>query len=413
MKVFKIFFFSLLGLFIVNGFVIGVQESQNIHFYVVFPLIMILIFFQGPAALSIANIATNQKSFFLILFYIVLELCYNALDQSGLQNIIKKALGILYHLLLPFIVYLVSYNFMSFEKGDILKLLYSIRRLVIVSMIVIIPGFIYSLNSVELNEFATNMAVFVFVFFIPFIMLKKTKWNFVIIALIIIAILFTAKRGAALGATIAYLITLIFDSKISVIKKFLFLLVPILFLGVLNLVFTEQIDKVYQRFEKESEISENEQYGSSRGDIWAVHFVKFADGSTSEKLFGFGAGSSGDLTERFSFRRVSAHNAYIGIGFEYGIVGLVLFVIFLIHLLFIIKKAYKTNFIFSDLMLYTLVLIIITSFTEVQFETYYIIYPFFFLGCMSGLLLNRNFNLKLMNKPLIRNKKVLQFIRSN
>jgi len=319
---------------------------------------------------------------------------FTAVDTRDFVGAVKIIIAFINTLILPFLIYLLSFLYISSElKGDIYELLKKIRRYVIFAVILVIPGFIQSIQELgEGAEFAKNIAIFCFIFFIPFILLIRTKWNYVFFCFILIALLLTSKRGAITGMVIPYFIVVFFDPSTPKFKKVLLFLLPIFITIILAVSFPKNTEVVYGRFAKENELENVESFGSSRGDIWAVHLIRFSSGTSQQQLFGFGFGSSYDLTEKFSIRRVSAHNVYIGIGYQFGIIGLSLYVIFLLYLLFQARIAFKKNYIYSKLILYTVLVVIITGFSEVHFETYYIIYPFFFLGIMIGLMNNKKYN---------------------
>lgn len=164
----------------------------------------------------------------------------------------------------------------------------------------------------------------------PFIFLLKGKRRTILFFVVIVAILLSAKRTGSIALIISFMLYILsrakgFDKKIGAIFLIGFLTIAIWVL--FSLFFSEYFELLIGRFES---ISEDK--GSGRGDLFLMVWELILKSDTLELIFGHGYNSVVEVLE------YSAHNDFLEVMYDQGIIGLGLYVYIYISLIRTIKK---------------------------------------------------------------------------
>lgn len=131
------------------------------------------------------------------------------------------------------------------------------------------------------------------------------------------ALLLLASRGMAIAAGLA-LVALVVRIGVQDWRKLLPVVALLAITGAGMLL--PGGEGLVQRF-----TSERVESGGSRTPIWQVVYGSYRDGNLLELAFGNGFESSQDVVERGFGTLTSTHNAYLEVLYEFGVVGLALF----------------------------------------------------------------------------------------
>ena len=224
----------------------------------------------------------------------------------------------------------------------------SFLKLLIIQMInICIVGIIYLIYSkdVYVNSFYTNVlainGIYYIVLLVPYIYcIGRTTVRTLMLTLACIPILYSMKRAAVLAIAVSFLINFILESQLNPVKRHkIFKLVVlcniiiIIFIGVYNYLKNTLGLNILARF---SELAADG--GSGRIDIWQRTLTEFADSNMLEIISGHGYNS---VSDHFLF---SAHNDFVEILFNYGLIGEILYVLICINLIRYCVKMYKFRF---------------------------------------------------------------------
>jgi O-antigen ligase len=220
------------------------------------------------------------------------------------------------------------------------------------------------------NVLQMNVAYFVLLI-IPWIFLiEKRVLRIVLFFIILIPILFSVKRTAVIalsaGIVFGYGTELITKRDKGRIKKlFIILIVIVLAFFVFETINELTVGRLYSRFE-----SIPEDRGTRRLKIYADVFHLLVNSSYIEWLIGHGHNTVKD----YMFRGFSAHNDWLEVLFDYGLIGFCLYCLF--HLLLIMKciNLTKESSIYASVFASSYIIFLIMSMTS-----HLIIYPYVFV----------------------------------
>lgn len=182
----------------------------------------------------------------------------------------------------------------------------------------------------------TNSSYYL-LYFLPmlFLFLKENHRKYMFIITLVVIILSSKRSGfLALGlGFLSYYFTI--NKKQKNNKKILsFLLVLIVIYFVFNWINSIMDGRLLERFE-----SASDDRGSGRLDVWLYVWTIIQDSSLLNLLFGHGFNSVILQTDT----DYSAHNDFLEIIFDFGWIGFVLFIAFLISSIVFLKRLSKTH----------------------------------------------------------------------
>lgn len=187
--------------------------------------------------------------------------------------------------------------------------------------------FIHHRTSASDSELEGDNSVFFVLLMIPWISLvsnNSKRWLATI--LIVLCSIVSLKRSAIIiglsSSALIYFRDFLWRRKKSVATLFGAVIIVMLAVGIMYTQ-SETIDKVSQRFEQVEDDG-----GSGRDVIYADVINRYEQGSIIQKVFGRGF----DSVRRDStfFVPVSAHNDFLEVLYDFGIIGFVIYV--MIHL---------------------------------------------------------------------------------
>lgn len=167
----------------------------------------------------------------------------------------------------------------------------------------------------------------------------------IFVVIFLFVALLTGSRGGLLAIALAIVTYLLFYSKNdkNKIKKILISIIIVIILivsinGLLNLLSPD----IAKRF---SVKNVQESGGTGRTEIWKYYLNFFKESKILRKIFGYGAGTILNIYEKV------AHNNWIQLLIENGIMGEIIFILLMISLL---KTSYRNNnvYLFSVLIGY-------------------------------------------------------------
>lgn len=191
-------------------------------------------------------------------------------------------------------------------------------------------------SNVDNNNLATMMCLQVVAGFFLFLRTPKKGSKIIYLflsALIIIAIFYTGSRGSLVGLALSFVILfLVSRTHHKIIKLVVASMIIIAIFYLLVLVLPSSVT---QRFSIESVL---ETGGSGRFEIWADAFILFKEAPLLNKLFGFGWSSFPYIMKSSFHWFVAAHNDYIEVLVELGVLGFALYVVMLLTFFNIARK---------------------------------------------------------------------------
>lgn len=189
---------------------------------------------------------------------------------------------------------------------------------------------------------------------VPFLFLKKTKINYILIAISAIALLVSAKRGPIVAFSIAMLFFYITNTKFNIRKLVGILIALLITLYVINTYFESELNNFFLRWE--NDFDEGSSMGSGRTNIWETVLTDWSKGDLFNLFFGKGFESSHELLYNETGYAISAHNDWIDILYNFGISGIIIFAAFNAKLILYVKKMFSDKYIHRNtaLMLVTM-----------------------------------------------------------
>lgn len=208
---------------------------------------------------------------------------------------------------------------------------------------------------------------------------KSLRW-WITIILVFFSILFTMSSTTIVGI-LTFIFLLIFIRRFKIIYRPVMLMIFALVLHLAIVVF--RIQNVISYLV--TQVLGKDMTFTGRTDIWDVALISFLHN------FWTGTGKSNTIPVWFSETGVSAHNQLLEIGMEFGVIGLMLFIILLISIAIKISKNRQQK---ADLIMFLAILsYVVMMITEVV-SPYY---PWFIIFALVS-------NIKLINEKYISQK---------
>ncbi len=309
---FYIMLTNILILFDIEN-VIFKQEIRNIAIYIIFIWLLYEV---------IVKILRNKIK--IMHLYIIVYMLYISSIYLLINRPINILGGLLNVLFFP-TVFMLS-NMLS-ENSNIDKKYKSIACIFIVTIsffYINIGGYhIYSRSALTINS------VYYIVMTIPFILKIRNRYIKSIVLLIsLIAILYSLKRTVILAIGFALIIYYFIESKLkgrSIKNKFKFLVSSVGFIGIISIIYNylskEMGLDVLAKF-----ISLFDDGGSGRIEIFFNVAKIISESNFINILFGHGYDGVNFMIG------ISAHNDFLEILFDYGLIGLMIYMLIIIKL---------------------------------------------------------------------------------
>ena len=175
---------------------------------------------------------------------------------------------------------------------------------------------------------ATN-SVFYILALVPYILCSKNKYlRFILLVMSVLIILYSNKATALVGILLVIFSWYYYSNPGGNKNKIFMFAFGSVLIVVLYIIFREPLGNI-GAIRKLTTIEENG--ATNRFPLYIATWNRFISGSVFDKLFGFGFNGSANILNE------SAHSDFLEILFDYGIIGLLLFLAVLIYLF----KEYK------------------------------------------------------------------------
>lgn len=249
-----------------------------------------------------------------------------------------------------------------------------------ISFIFFWQGKIFQQDAMKIGmESATN-AIYCLISIVPFILfMKKKSISILLLFITFVCTVFSNKRGATIIMALILIPTI--NAVFSNIKKKFFKNILVISVGILIVWSFIYIGNSYvggrllMRF---NEIDESG--GAGRLEIWTYVLSYFQNSSFIEQLFGHGHRAVNNIGWASA-----AHNDFIEVLFDYGIVGLIVYL--LIHFV-LINRAFQLrktkNPIFLPYISMYLIFFIMSMVSILIVQQRYLIYMAVFWGMLEG-----------------------------
>lgn len=213
------------------------------------------------------------------------------------------------------------------------------------SLFIILPILIYTIKfiiqrNITLLFFGGIDAIFAVAVYLPFIFILNNKKSFKILMLLTLLLicLFSFKRSIILSVFIATLIYVLLTLNNANIYKLLFNKYTGLAVIAIFLLYRQIGSLFSNNFERFQNLSQDG--GSGRTDIYNELLKVFFNSNSDKMLFGYGSQGTRE------YIGILAHNDFIQILFDFGIIGFVLYLLFILSLIiFAVKKSkFRVNY---------------------------------------------------------------------
>ena len=273
----------------------------------------------------------NRPHLLIVFSWLLYAILVTLLTSSDLFLDLRS---ILWWPMIYFVFYWIS------VKSDAQK---RIQELIIffIPLLFIISSLIYfSLRSAALTQLSfltsdsVDNSIFYIVLLIPLLFLLSMRKKYILLIVAIISTLFSFKRSAILSLfamiVVCVYIDCFYHKKISFTKSIL-LSIIIFSIIIGGVIYLDQLvgDVFFERFDTVAE-----DQGSGRLEIFNNVIEKIEHRPFEDKLMGTGFNS---VIQNYSF---SAHNDFLEMLYDYGIIGFLLYVLFVIQ---IIKTVFRSH----------------------------------------------------------------------
>jgi hypothetical protein len=385
--------------FIFSGFVTSRSIIPGLSFSL-FSIVWLL--YSSPFYFHKKLITVDDKNIFILFFlFIVMSSGAIHFGEKYSNSIVINLTGsiVMYFILISLVQ---SYD--------------DLRKMIIIHIIITIPIVLvmsyrswFHFNSLWLSPFWNNnyalgkntvgfFTVFCFNYLYSYFIYKRSLIKFLGLIILSLATFYTVSRGALISWSMVLILTPFFTkNKRPHVYTFGFLIITfILVTNILNFnplytfmeikgrgsaaqlgyEYNQATTKKFYNFTNSN--APGGKYGLSQR---ASHWVRTAEKFKEKPIFGFGAGS---------FHRLEgtlAHNDYLTIIYEYGLVGIIIFLLIgWQHFYLLIRTKIKTPINYRWISEATIVQIIILAFTFLTVDAYMIPFTWYILFISSALI---------------------------
>ena len=222
----------------------------------------------------------------------------------------------------------------------------------------------YSTNKTQTLQLTGLNVVYYFLFMLPIVLMNRNKKVIGIgIVINVFAVLLSSKRGALIIVLAALLIWLLteFSGKLSVktiFKMIGYVVISLIAITVIGKIVDQMGLDILNRME--GFISGDDSGGSGRTDIWTAYWEHMRQDDILHNLFGRGYNAT-KLNPTLKNLGLSwAHNDFLQILFDYGIVGFTIFLIFIAKLFAVARKMRKFHYPYYRQFLVSLVIFLLS-----------------------------------------------------
>lgn len=272
---------------------------------------------------------TNTMLLYIVyLLWIFAPILLNDIEGDSASD----KLYVLIKQIMPILTLLITYNYVL-NHGDSKWF----GRCFCVMLLIYVYGFLSIMFELLLSGYNIQMAASYYtVFVLPLVMLtceKKTCVVFILITLLILTI--SMKRGGIVAlfcGLVAYGVTYFLSKKINISAIIGGVVVLLLFAGLFVYVGSSDEANVVQRFE-----SVEDDDGSGRTAVWYNTIQLIENSDFMSLIFGHGY----NKVAKETIYGLSAHNDFLEITYDYGIVGLILYISAFVSLAYMVLRLIR------------------------------------------------------------------------
>lgn len=274
-----------------------------------------------------------SKTIIFFNLYMAWVLLVTAINPVGVKGI-SSYLNSLFWSAFPILILNSTYYFVL-HKGDSrwLKIIF----LVITALFLLTYYSFYDVDNILMNVHLGSS--YYSLYMLPLVLVYPSKIGKTCLTIIVsLAVFSSVKRGGVLAlalAIIAYIITNQLVSKQGKFKKKIIgFCVLTAFIAIFAYIGTMGDNNIFERFE-----SIQEDNGSGRTDVWAEAWRLI----TEQGIFTYFVGNGFNTVVHNSRYVLSAHNDYLEAWFDFGLIGMLLYIISLCLLFKDIFECLKTK----------------------------------------------------------------------
>lgn len=322
----------------------------------------------------------------LSILYVLIMLIYQV-TTPPLSEIYNPYNPFFYHI---FISTGITFWIIGYKNYNILtKFNKNIIAIFIFTNLIYAMGVMYVYGGVA--NLIPESEIYVYLYqIIPYLTLWITSALFIfkkplqisIILLFIILILYSTKRGPLVSMGLGFLLIFLFQGKINI--KHFFLLTIVLLIGyiIINMYFESYLVEWSGRWTaNEDDIS------NGREDIWELLINHYTNQDFLTIIFGNGYEATHKLTYKYLWSGIGAHNDFIEILYNMGIVGFTIFALLIFSWIKITFFSIKRKEQYAPMLIYLLTCFILGSVVSsnlTRFTTiYFSIYFYYFSGRLA------------------------------
>lgn len=361
--------FFALSHFNFEYYVTGEASDFSIYVLIVLFLTSFLFIRNSQASFNNENFRKIIVSFTLLLFLTQIPNILLASTNTAIRNILHT-LAIPMGYILGQSLYYMLYN--KKEKSTNLW-----------TLLLILPIFYISYRYLSIFFVDPDSLFFVIILFPLVFCFKKDTYRIITFVLVGIICAFSAKRSILIAYTISLMLFLLQYSFFYRNRKLSFKSVGI-FAGLLVALYwfvtnnSEVINKILFRFQGIKDDS-----GSGRTDLYDILLSSFEKSSLWNQMFGHGYRSAISV-----LNGVPAHNDFLEILYDFGIVPLVIYVIILIKFVFLCLHGLRQQSLSNGTLMLTASvfnIVVLGSLNNIFIDTLFIFTCFLCLGVSSSM----------------------------
>lgn len=316
--------------------------------------------------LMVQNYYHKELIYLIILGYVAFAVC------ASIMNSLFLFLPIVQDLFQWPLVFLAFYRYARTNTiTNSMKKIMVIGAIIV--MLVAIPN---SLVGYSKETGTALFSAYYSITFIPIVyMVKNKKLSLVCSCIVTLMMCATTKRGAFLAIVIGiflyYISANVISDSLATAKKLLKLLIVVIVIVSIGFYIIDRMNlEVIQRL-----MLLKGDGGSGRIRIWECVYDQFKESSFMKKLFGHGFHAVSLKVRPLGVARF-AHNSFLEIMYDYGVLGLCTLLVFMSRIVIDAFRMLKHKFVLAPEMIYTIAPTLVFGCSSYFFEQSVIIVPF-------------------------------------
>lgn len=235
-------------------------------------------------------------------------------------------------------------------------------------------------RSIRSNGLFSSLNTGYYVLFIyPLVMLNSNKMKKIIATtLMIVVVILSMKRGGYVVVALAFSLYLLFVKKTSLIKK---IIIVAICLSALAYAIPKLDEMTNGTLTTRYEFSQNGGDHEGRSTMYPIVWKSIWNSDAFELVFGHGPNA---VINNGVLNGDAAHNDYLEFLYDFGIIGLILLILYQWQLILITIQSYKNKeYFFPTIFAFSTIMVL--SMVSIVYAFYYflLIIPFWGIVCQS------------------------------